>query len=335
MAKPLLLYAPIYDFVAEQFVDKMNDIPEEDDLTIWLNSPGGRVFAGWSIIGPMQKRKGKISTSIYGNASSMAVYIPLFSDYSEALEVTQFVLHRADGYVETPEDQKFLDQINKDLRKQMESRLDLVAFTKITGKTMDDMFNPSTRLDITLTAKQAKDIKLIDKVIKLDSKQIESMTKQFVAFADFDSSQRSEQQPQRSEQAKPIDKSINNQNAKKMTLQELQAQHPELVAQIQKDAISAERNRANSFLAFLDIDKENVIKAVKEGSEFNSAVMAEMTVKLTAHVTKANIEADGKSIEKPATEQVKTEKTAEEKAIEAELKGIEDSGKNFVKNYKF
>jgi len=69
MPKPLLLYNAIYDYSAERLVNLMTDIPDDEDIDMWVNSPGGRVFAGWSIIGPMQKRKGKIKTSIFGNAS--------------------------------------------------------------------------------------------------------------------------------------------------------------------------------------------------------------------------------------------------------------------------
>lgn len=332
MAKPLLLYAPIYDFVAEAFVDKMNDVPEGEDIDIWVNSPGGRVFAGWSIIGGMQKRTGKKKVTVMGHAASMAVYFALFADEVEALEVSQFMIHRADGYVETPEDQQFLDKINKDLRKQMELRLDVEAFEKSTGKTLDQIFDPSQRIDLWIDAKTAKKIGLVDKIKKLTPEETKAYSDKFVAFADFEGEQRSKPEPQRSEKEA---ENNNNQKSKKMNLTELKAQHPELVEAIQKEAVSAERNRVNSFLAFIDIDKENVIKATKEGSEFNSAVMAEMTVKLTAHITKGNIEGDSSNNEKPVTEKVTKEATAEEKEVEAEVKTVSANAQNFVKNFKF
>lgn len=331
--KPLLLYAPIYDYVAEAFVDKMNDIPQDQDIEIWMNCPGGRVFAGWSIIGPLQKRTGKKSMSIFGHAMSMAVYMPLYCDYAEALEVTQFMIHRADGYIENPDDQMLLDNINKDLRKQMESKLNMDVFEEVCGCTMNDIFNGQERKDVMLTAKQAKKLGLINSIKKLSQKEVEAYTEHFVAFADF--SQRSENnESQRSDLNKPIE---NNQPKilKKMTKSEFQAQHPEVYAAIQKEAIDAERDRVGSYMAFIDIDKENVTKAIKEGAAFTGSVMAEMTVKLSAHVAKSNIEADGQAQPKPVTKPVTKEKTPEEVNIEAEAKSIEDSGKNFVKNYKF
>lgn len=322
--KPLLLYMPIYDSVAEQFVEKMNDIENSEDIEIWLNSPGGRVFAGWSIIGPMQKREGNIKTCVFGNASSMAVYIPLYSDYSEALEVTKFTLHRADMKVENEEDQKYLDSINKDLRKQMESKLDLEMFTQITGKTMDDLFNPKTRLDITLSAKEAKKVGLINNILKLDQKQIKAYSEKFVAFADFDFEQRSSEESQRSVISDDI-LIINNNNKKNMTKSELKSQHPELYAEIYEEGLAAgvkqEATRVKSWIAYLGIDKENVITSIKEAKEFTPDVMAEMSVKLASKARVEDIEGDSK--EKTPTDQP-DDKTAEQKEIETVEKLVTD-----------
>jgi ATP-dependent Clp protease protease subunit len=334
--KPLLLYAPIYDFVAESFVDKMNDIPPDQDIEIWMNCPGGRVFAGWSIIGPLQMRTGKKTMCIFGHAMSMAVYMALFCDDVSALEVTQFMIHRADGYVETPDDQLLLNNINKDLRKQMESRLNMDAFEEVCGCTIDDIFKGEKRKDIMLTAKQAKKLGLINSIKKLSQKEVEAYTEHFVAFADF--SQRSEEPVSQRSEEKPIIPNIDNsQKQKTMTKEELKAQHPSVYDAILKEGrdegIKAERGRSGSFLAFLDVDKDNVIKAIKEGDEFDSTVLAEMTVKLSAHVAKGNIEADKPQV--IPTDKVIDPKSPEAMAIEAEVKQVEDGTKNFVKNYKF
>jgi ATP-dependent Clp protease protease subunit len=328
MPKPLLLYNAIYDYSAERLVNLMTDIPDDEDIDMWVNSPGGSVFAGWAIIGAMQKRKGKKNMSVTGMAASMAAFMLLFADKREGLNVSQYLLHRADGYVENEEDQRFLDGINKDLRKQMEMRLNMEEFKNVTGYSMDELFDPKKRINVWLDSKQAKQIGLIDKIIKLEPKQAEAMNAQFVAFADFENPTQGAQS-QRSEQTKPIENSsiINQKTKVKMTLAEILAQHPELVAQIQTGAVKAERERIGAYMAFIDIDKENVIKAIKEGSEFTSATMAEMTVKLTAHVGKTNLEADGK-VEKPKTDaEILAEKTAKEKELETFEKEVESKTK--------
>ncbi|MDD5013655.1 MAG: ATP-dependent Clp protease proteolytic subunit [Atribacterota bacterium] len=329
--KPLLLYAPIYDFVAEAFVDKMNDIPPDQDIEIWMNCPGGRVFAGWSIIGPLQMRTGKKTMCIFGHAMSMAVYMALFCDNVSALEVTQFMIHRADGYIETPEDKLLLDNINKDLRKQMESRLNMDVFQDVCGCSMDDIFKGENIKNVMLTAKQAKKLGLINSIKKLSQKEVEAYTDHFVAFADF--SQRSEKSDSQRSDKKP-ETEIKNNSPKQITMtkEEIQAQHPAVYVAILKDGrddgIKTERGRASAFLPFIDCDKDNVIKAIKEGKEFDNSVMAEMTVKLTAHVTKGNIEAD-----KP--EQIATAKVVNPDSPEAKkVKDFEAEVNKEVKNVK-
>jgi ATP-dependent protease ClpP protease subunit len=326
MKKPLLLYAPIFDFTAQEFVEKMNEIPPEQDIEIWMNSPGGSVFAGWSIIGPLQKRTGNTKVCVFGNASSMAFYLMLYADEVEALEVTKFLLHRASGYVANPDDQAMLDSVNADLRKQLESRVDVKKMEEVCGCTMDDIFTGKDIKDLWITAKQAKKIGLIDSIKRMTPEEMKSYNSHFVAFADF--SQGSEG-PQGSGK-QPTD--INNQKPKIMTREEIQAQHPAVYAAILKDGrdegVKAERGRVGSFLPFMDCDKDNVIKAIKEGTEFDNSVMAEMMVKLSAHTTKGNIEKD-----KPET--IATGKVVDPKSPEAKkVEDFETEVKKGVSNIK-
>lgn len=316
--KPLLLFAPIYDFVAEEFVNKMNEVPENEPIDIWLNSPGGRVFAGWSIIGAMQKRTGKKTVSVMGHAASMAIFFALFADEVEALEVSQFLIHRADGYVESPEDQLFLDKINKDLRKQMETRLNMEVFESVTGKTLDQIFDPKQRIDLWIDAKQAKKIGLVNKIKKLDPNQYKMYSERFVAFADFTGEQRRE--PERRSESVNDNNNNNQKTNTKMTKEELKAQHPALYAEIIADGhsagIKAEQVRVKSWLAYLDIDKENVLASVKDGKDFTPDVMAEMSVKMMGKATAENIEED-------SPEAIATKKAEEKAEAEKELEAFE------------
>lgn len=320
---------PIYDEVAQDFVEKMNDIPQNEDIEIWMNCPGGRVFAGWSIIGPLQKREGKKTMCIYGHAMSMAVYMALYCDNVEALEVTQFMIHRADGYVENDDDKLLLDNINKDLKKQMESRLNMDVFQEVCGCTIEDIFNNEKRRDIMLTAKQAKKLGLINSIKKLTPKEIKSFSENFVAFADFTGEQRRDPE-QRSESVN--DNNNNNQKTNtKMTKEELKAQHPALYAEIIADGhsagIKAEQVRVKSWLAYLDIDKENVLASVKDGKDFTPDVMAEMSVKMMGKATAEKIAED--SPEAIATKKA-DEKTAEQKEVDAFMKEVEEGVKKIT-----
>lgn len=309
--REILFYSPIWDFTAEALINKINEVPDEEDIRIRVNSPGGSVFAGWSIIGKMNSRKGKTYISVDGHAASMAFLLTAFADGAEALDVTRFMVHRASGYIRTPEDQALLDSINADLLGKLKKRLNLDMFKEIAGKTLDEIFKAEEVINVWLTSRQAKDIGLIDKIERLNPKKLTAYTNQVVAFIDFeDTSQGSEAiDPQGSEEIIPGNESqgseekpenkinVEQKQEKKMTKKEFKASDPEAYAEIMAEgataAVKAEQDRVKSWLAFLDIDRDNVIKAIKDGTEFTQSVMAEMTVKLTAKKEATDIEDDG------------------------------------------
>ena len=91
----------------------------------------------------------------------------LFMDNVEAIDVSNFTFHRADGYTDTDEEKQFLARVNNDLRKKLEKKVNSEVFKEVTGYSFDDIFNPETRINANLTAKQAKQIGLIDKLLLL------------------------------------------------------------------------------------------------------------------------------------------------------------------------
>lgn len=329
--KEILLYSPIWDFTAERFIEKINEVPDEEDIMVRLNTPGGSVFAGWSIIGKIQTRKGKVHIAVDGHAASMGFIFAAFGDTVEALDVSRFMIHRASGYVENDEQKEFLASINAELLAKLKKKIDLGKFKEIVGDTLDSVFKAEKVRDVWLTAKQAKEIGLVDKIVRLDPGKLKAYTEKFVAFADFDDiSQGSEIEDQDSPHGSEKEPIINKQDVKqkpkkKMTSKELKNSEPEAYSEIHDAGIEAgskaERDRVKSWLAFIDIDRETVIKAIKDGTEFTQADMAEMTVKATAKKEVDDTETDSAG-------KVKTDppdgKTKEEKDIEAFTKEVDD-----------
>lgn len=303
----LVLAAPIWEFTAERFIEKINELDDAEDVNVWLNSPGGSVFAGWSIIGRLKARTGQFNVFVLGHAASMAFLFTAFADNAEALDVTKFMVHRATGYVRNETDQKILDEINDDLLSKLKKRIDNKIFKEVTGTSLDKMWKAEDRIDQWISAKDAKKIGLINKVNRVEPAKMKAFTDKFVAFYDFDevtqgsettekldpnltgNSQGSEK-PENSDVQGSTEKPNENINKsktdKKMNKQEFKNTHPDLYAEVygdgEKAGVKTEQNRAQSWLAFLEIDKENVIKAIKEGTDFTTAVQAEMMVKMTA-----------------------------------------------------
>jgi ATP-dependent Clp protease protease subunit len=174
MAKPILLYTSIWDDTATDITNQILEATEGEGIDIWINSPGGSVPAGYSILAALQESKEQVSMTVMGDASSMAFFALLFADNTKAYDTANFLIHRAASYWEdfmSEDELKDIQARNKVLRKKLESKIDEDIFEDVTGKTFDEIFDMETRIDVRLTAKQAKKIGLIDEVVKLDVKK--------------------------------------------------------------------------------------------------------------------------------------------------------------------
>ena len=331
MAKEIYLYSEIYDFVAESIMEKMEDAADED-IVMRINSPGGQVFSGWGIVAKIKEHAGSITGKVDGAAISMSALILLYFDSVEAMDVSRIMLHRAHMFVENAEDQKFLDSINADIKKQLTKKVDSKKFKEITGFTINDMFNSEERKDVWLTADQAKQIGLVQKVTKLTpaaKTEIAAINDKFYNIA-------AKGNPNPNPMQDP-----------KMTVDELKSKQPELFDSISKSAIIAERDRVGALLAYIDADKEVVLKAVKDGDELSQTMMAELNIKLVnagkldklnagnpptpkatdkpeeeaEEVGKVYVEVAGKKVELTA-EEAKLQMSSMQTAIENAKKGI-------------
>jgi len=279
--KEILIYTGIYDFTAETFIEKLNEIPKDEDITVRLNSPGGSVFAGWGMIAALKERTGKNILKVDGNASSMAFFMMPFFDSVQALDITNFMIHRAVGYIENNDDQKVLDNVNKSLREKLEKRVDKDKFKDVTGVSIQDIFESEKRRDIWVSAKEALKIGLIDKVVRLEPREINAMKNNLVAFSTFDNKEVIKSQG--SEEKKPIIN--NNKNTKIMTKAELKAENLALYNEIIAEGILSESDRVGAYLAFSHIDIEAVKKGIESNDNCTQTFMAEMTMKAVSNNT--------------------------------------------------
>lgn len=315
MPKEILLYSPIYDFVAERIITAMEQ-NKDQDITLRINSPGGEVFAGWGLIAKIKEHPGNIIVKVDGAAASMASDILLFVSYVEALDVTRFLLHRADMPIRDEKDQEFLDGVNKDLKSKMTSKLDSAKLKELKGVSIEDLFKADgERVDLWLTAKEAKAIGLVNKIVKLETAQVKAMEDRHVLA--FEETQRyfSIAATAPSEPPKPT-------NNDRMTIDELKAKHPDVYALAVADGAAQERDRVGAWMAFAGIDPEAVKKGIESKEPVTQRVMAEMGVKamspdILAKLTKEA--APAVVTETPAAANVKPEVLAFEQALNTRL----------------
>jgi ATP-dependent protease ClpP protease subunit len=322
----LLLYGGIHSYSAEEFIQKLNEFDGED-ITCRINCQGGDVFAGWGMIAKMREYSGSISVKVDGIAASMAAFMLLFADEVECLDASSFIFHRADGYVSSEEDKAWLSSINANFRRKMEEKIPSALFKEVTGKSYNDLFNPDARIDCMLTAKQAKQLGLVTKINKLsvtEAKKVKALAdkynftaelpKQITSVLELDS------------KVEPIIETI-----KMKTIAEFKAAHPELYAQVQQEAIDAERDRVGSFLAFLEIDAVTAKAGIESGKPMTQTQMAQFNLKAMQANTLAKLPTNAVEVTAAVdktTEQIEADKKKSDFLAEASAGLKVDAAKN-------
>ncbi len=133
------------------------------DISVYINSPGGDVSAGWAIMDTMQYIKAPISTIGMGLVASMGSVLLAAGDKGKrfALPNTKIMIHQPlggfEGQVTDVEIRvKELQRTKAALIKQM---------AQFTGRSEQELFDAMER-DNWMTAHEAADFGLIDKVLE-------------------------------------------------------------------------------------------------------------------------------------------------------------------------
>lgn len=290
MPKEILLYNYyLSNYSVEALIEKL-EAAIDDDVTLRVNCFGGEVFAAWGLFAKV-KEHGSVSMKVDGVAASGAGNLLLYAKYVECLSVSRVMLHRANASVETESEKAFLNSVNVDLRKQLEMKVDADKFKTVTGYTIEQMFNPETRIDIWLNASQLKKLGLVSKVTQLTPTQEKEM-----ASATAELELQFAQKIAASLEGNPTSENKDKSKNTDMTIEKLKAEFPAvyaaIVAEAKKAGQEAEQARVKAWLAFAKIDAEAVQKGITEGKEMSIEVIAEFTGKAASAQALKNAEDD-------------------------------------------
>lgn len=270
MSKELYLYTGIYDFTAQDLISQIEAYMGEE-INLRVTSPGGSVFAANGIAAKISEH-GNVNIKVDGCAMSSAANILPYGKNVECLDVSKFTLHRAEIEVTCTEDQIFIDAINKDLKAKLLLKVDPLKFKKVTGYTIDDMFNPAQRINIQLSAEQAKAIGLVDKINPLSPKEATALNAKLYRIAAVVLPEEKE-------------KFLIPKN-KKMDLIQLKAEHPatynEAIALGKAEAIAQEQDRVGAWMKFNGDDPKAVAEGVASGKILSQTQMLDFILKKTA-----------------------------------------------------
>jgi ATP-dependent Clp protease, protease subunit len=334
MAKEILLYTSIHEWSSADFIKAVDEVGKSEDIVVRVNTNGGSPEYGFGMIAKLQEHEGDITIKVDGKAYSMGLFMLAYADKVEALDVSEFMIHRA-SYPEwfetssyfTDDKKANLKRINASLRKAVENKIDVELFEKVAGITMDDLFAETSRTDIFLTAQQAKRIGLIDKINKITPQKAAEINDATASIA----AKYGSIEPIVVEAPNPVEKPKTN---KKMTIEELKEKHPAVYASVfnsgKEAGVSAERDRVGAWMTYVDVDAKVVGEGINEGKELTTKIMADLSRKAFSKEALGAIAADSPAPGATATPEQPAPAaapTSEKPEVEAFLKNVVEAAK--------
>lgn len=131
-------------------------------ISIYLNSPGGSVYAGLGIYDTMQYITPEVATICTGMAASMAAVLMCAGAPKKrtALPHSRIMIHQPMGGAEGQASD--IEITAKEIQKLKKELYDIIA--KHSGQTYDKVYADSDR-DYWMTAQEAKEYGMIDEVL--------------------------------------------------------------------------------------------------------------------------------------------------------------------------
>lgn len=83
----------VYEPITDATIDLFRDLPENEPLNIYINSPGGSVFAATTICAILDRCKNEINTYVDGLAASAATFI-LFAGNMNVNPSSMVMIHK-------------------------------------------------------------------------------------------------------------------------------------------------------------------------------------------------------------------------------------------------
>lgn len=161
----IFLGSSINEEVANVVVAQMLHLESDDpdkDINLYVNSPGGSVYAGLAIYDTMQFIKPDVVTTCVGIAMSMGALILAGGAKGKrfALPNAKILIHQLSGGFQGPAaDIEIHAKEALDLRKHLDEIL-----AQHTGQTIEKVSQDTDR-DYFMTAQEAKDYGLIDDIL--------------------------------------------------------------------------------------------------------------------------------------------------------------------------
>ncbi|MGI8892654.1 MAG: ATP-dependent Clp endopeptidase proteolytic subunit ClpP [Bacteroidia bacterium] len=170
MDRIIFLGVPINDYVANIIQAQLlflESVDAKKDIQIYLNSPGGSVYAGLGIYDTMQYIAPHVATICTGMAASMAAVILCAGQKGKrtCLKHSRVMIHQPMGGMEGQASD--IEITAREILKLKKELYDIIALH--SGKDYEQVYKDSDR-DFWMTADEAKAYGMIDEVLARNAK---------------------------------------------------------------------------------------------------------------------------------------------------------------------
>ena len=311
MSKEILLYGGMYGSNITSVIEALDEA-DGDPVVLRINSDGGSPEDTFGLVAKLAEYSGQITIKVDGRAHSTALFLLAYADRVEALDVSEFLLHRAayPSYFEASdmfdaERKGNLERINNSLKKALQSKIDVSKFEALKGIKLKAIFSMDARQEVFLSAAEAKQIGLINTISKITPSKRAEIESYGLGIAAKYTPKKAEEEEEQINQ-KPV----------KMTLVEIKAKYPEHCAAIAKEGVTAERDRVGSWMGFADVDIKAVKAGIADGNDISKTQTVELSRKAfaTAQLDTTETETVGDVVTEETTVTAAAAKVAEDKA---------------------
>ena len=165
MDRIIFLGVPINDYVANIIQAQLlflESVDSERGIQIYLNSPGGSVYAGLGIYDTMQYISPDVATICTGMAASMGAVLLCAGEKGKrtALKHSRVMIHQPLGGASGQASD--IEITAREIQKLKNELYEIIAHH--SGKSFDEVWKDSDR-DYWMTAEEAKDYGMIDEVL--------------------------------------------------------------------------------------------------------------------------------------------------------------------------
>lgn len=160
----IIISGEINDTLSEIIVSELLylDSINHDDISIYINSPGGSITSGMAIYDTMNFIKSDVSTICIGIAASMAAFL-----LSSGKKGKRYILPNAEVMIHQPlggaSGQATEIKIAAERILKLKEKLNKIL-AKNTGKPLSKISNDTER-DYFLTSKEALEYGIVDKIL--------------------------------------------------------------------------------------------------------------------------------------------------------------------------